>query len=469
MATSDGTSSGPADQQQEQAAAGASEPGLETTAGGGPWKHELPERFGPYRIKERLGGGGMGTVYLVENTELQREEALKVPHLGAGAGMGERFLREARLAAQLEHPNLCPVHHVGVIDGVYFLTMRFLKGKPLSHDTGRPQPPLKAVEIVLVLARALEYAHGQGVIHRDLKPSNVMLCPDTGPTIMDFGLAKQTLHPDEKLTQSGVMLGTPSYMPPEQINGELDRVGPCSDVYSLGVILFELLTGRLPFTGTAAQVMAQALLVAAPLPSQVQPGLAPALDAICVQALAKTPGERFASMKAFAAALSDHARSMTATAAAGNQPTPLTTREQILAAQTVAPGQLPPGVVERGRAKWVLVGVGLVLLLGLMVGLGAWLLPAPSGSDSNRDNDGKGIAKKDGRGKKEKDDEKHAVAIKDKKEMDAKAVQAKKREADYRKWMRQGDAALTAKKHSAAQAAYGSRSRPSCHTPSVSA
>jgi formylglycine-generating enzyme required for sulfatase activity len=282
----------------------------------------------------------MGTVYLVENTELQRDEALKVPHLEGGAGVGERFLREARLAARLDHPNLCTVHHAGVIDGVYFLTMRYLQGKPLSHYVGKPIPPARAVEIVVVLAQALEYAHGKGVIHRDLKPSNVMLCPGSGPTIMDFGLAKQTLplHPDDKLTQSGTMLGTPSYMPPEQVNGELDKMGPCSDVYSLGVILFELLTGRLPFTGTPAQVLARVLFVAPPLPSQVQPGLAAALDAICARTMAKQPGERFASMKAFAAALSDYLRSPTATSAAGNQAARPTTREEILAARTAPPG-----------------------------------------------------------------------------------------------------------------------------------
>ncbi len=114
-----------------------------------------------------------------------------------------------------------------------------------------------------------------------------MLCLGTGPTVMDFGLAKQTLQPDKKLTQTGMAMGTPAYMPPEQVNGELERMGPASDVYSLGVIFFELLTGRLPFQGSATEVMAQVLLTEAPLPSQLLPGLSPALDVVCGKAMAK--------------------------------------------------------------------------------------------------------------------------------------------------------------------------------------
>src|SRR5665213_4077747 len=236
----------------------------------------MPTEFGRYRVRKQLGGGGMGAVYLVENTELKREEALKVPHFGIGDDpqMRERFLREARAAAQLDHPNLCPVHDVGTINGVCFLTMRYLKGKLLSDYTGKPQPPRKAVEITAKLAQALESAHAKGVIHRDLKPNNVMMCAGVGPVVMDFGLAKQTKSEDQKLTQAGTTMGTPSYMPPEQVKGELDRIGPASDVYSLGVILFEMLTGRLPFkAATVAEVYGLVLHTAAPAPSSLRPGL----------------------------------------------------------------------------------------------------------------------------------------------------------------------------------------------------
>ncbi len=285
----------------------------ETVAGNGA-PLDMPAQLGCYRIKQRLGGGGMGAVYLVENTELQRDEALKVPHFESGGdpAVRERFLREARAAAKLDHPNLCPIYAVGVIDGIYFLTMRLLPGKPLSAYTGQQHPPRAALKIVVKLAQALEHAHGKGVIHRDLKPGNIMLCPGTGPTVLDFGLAKQIQQPDQKLTQTGMAMGTPGYMPPEQVKGELDRIGPLSDVYSLGVILFELLTGQLPFRGSMAEVMGQILFAAAPLPSQVHSGLSPTLDALCGKAMAKAPEERYASMKDFAAALADVLRTLPA-------------------------------------------------------------------------------------------------------------------------------------------------------------
>jgi serine/threonine protein kinase len=302
----------------------------------------MPTEFGRYRVRKQLGGGGMGAVYLVENTELRREEALKVPHFGVGDDpeMRERFLREARAAAQLDHANLCPVYDVGTINGVCFLTMRYLKGKLLSDYTGKPQPPRKAVEITAKLAQALEAAHAKGVIHRDLKPNNVMMCAGVGPVVMDFGLAKQIKSEDQKLTQAGTTMGTPSYMPPEQVKGELDRIGPASDVYSLGVILFEMLTGRLPFkAATVAEVYGKILHTEAPAPSSLRPGLDPALDAICAKALAKTPEGRYPSMKAFAAALIDFLKTAPAAEGAGNLTPMKAGPAEIFQAATVAPNQ----------------------------------------------------------------------------------------------------------------------------------
>jgi formylglycine-generating enzyme required for sulfatase activity len=294
----------------EPATAGAHSQATPETVNWNSAPMDMPAQLGRYRIKKRLGGGGMGAVYLVENTKLQREEALKVPHFESGndPSIRERFLREAHAAARLDHPNLCPIYDADVIDGIYFLTMRLLPGKPLSAYTGRPHPPREALQITLTLAQALEHAHSKGVIHRDLKPSNVMLCPGTGPTVLDFGLAKQIHRPDQKLTQSGMAMGTPAYMPPEQVKGELHRIGPLSDVYSLGVILFELLTGRPPFQGTTAEVMGQILCVEAPPPSQLRPGLCPALDAVCVKAMAKATEDRYPSMKDFSEALQDGLR-----------------------------------------------------------------------------------------------------------------------------------------------------------------
>jgi serine/threonine protein kinase len=281
---------------------------------------ELPPQLGRYRVKQKLGGGGMGSVYLVENTELEREEALKVPHFGDGANteLLERFLREARSAAKLEHANLCPIYDAGVLDGIYYLTMRYLKGKLLSDYSGQPQPTRKVVEIVTKLALALETAHAKGVIHRDLKPSNIMMVAGVGPVVMDFGLARQVQQADTRLTQMGATLGTPAYMPPEQVNGELDQMGPASDVYSLGVIFYELLTGRLPFEGTMASIFGKILYVQAPHPSTVVPGLNTALDVICRRAMAKEATNRYPSMKAFAAVLIEFLRSVPATEGLGN-------------------------------------------------------------------------------------------------------------------------------------------------------
>ena len=318
-------------------------------------KQGLPQVFGRYRVQKLLGGGGMGAVYLVINTELEREEALKVPHFDAAddPAVRERFLREAKSAAKLDHPNLCPVYDVGVLDGVYYLTMRHLKGKLLSEYGGTAQPVRKAVEIVTKLAQALSAAHAKGVIHRDLKPTNIMMCAGVGPVVMDFGLAKQTGRQDRTLTQLGTTLGTPAYMPAEQVKGELERVGPASDIYSLGVILFQLLTGRLPFEGaTVAEVYGKILYTEAPAPSALRPGLPPTLDAICHKAMAKTPEGRYASMKEFAAALGEYLKTAPWAEATGELKSAKSGPAAIFQAATVPPKRVmvTPPMQEFGRA-----------------------------------------------------------------------------------------------------------------------
>ena len=316
MATRDGEGRGEQRQANPSSKAntGDSKQSGETTAHAGGMT-TIPAQFGPYRVKKLLGGGGMGAVYLVENTKLEREEALKIPHFEPGSDpeVKKRFLVEAKSAAKLDHANLCQVYDADEIDGVLFMTMRYLKGRPLSDYAGVPQPPRKAVEVVTKLAQALEYAHSKGVVHRDLKPNNVMMCPGTGPTVMDFGLARQTQKQNTRLTQLGTTLGTPAYMPPEQVKGELDKMGPASDVYSLGVILFELLTGRLPFEGGMAEIFGKILYTEPPLPSQLKPDLDPVLDEICRKAMAKDSTQRYPTMKTFAAALGDFYKTTPAT------------------------------------------------------------------------------------------------------------------------------------------------------------
>jgi WD40 repeat protein len=273
-----------------------------------PQSPALPPSLGRYRILRRLGGGGMGEVYLAHDPLLERPVALKVPrfHPGHGPEVVERFYREARAAARLAHPNLCPIYDVGDSGGTPYLAMAYLEGQPLSdllRDSG-PLPARRAAEMVSAIARALEEAHRQGVVHRDLKPANVMVNPRGEPVVMDFGLARQTEAGGERLTSAGALLGTPAYMAPEQVRGDATAGEALWDVYSLGVVLYELLAGRPPFQGPVALVLARVVSETPPPPSQHRPDLDSRLEAICRKAMARAPGRRFASMKEFADALS---------------------------------------------------------------------------------------------------------------------------------------------------------------------
>lgn len=268
---------------------------------------DLPEQFGRYRILKKLGQGGMGAVYLADDSELGRQVALKVPRIAADEGSEglQRFLREAKAAATIDHPNICRVYDVGQIDGVRYVTMAYVDGKPLSQlikdSKGLPQRPAAAV--VRKLALALAEAHRHGVIHRDLKPSNVMINAKKEPVVMDFGLARVKNKEDVQLTKSGALLGTPAYMSPEQVRGDVAAMGPGCDIYSLGVILYEMVTGRIPFQGSVAEVMSRILTEEPEQPSTHRPDLEPGLEEICLKAMAKRVEDRYATMADFAEAL----------------------------------------------------------------------------------------------------------------------------------------------------------------------
>jgi predicted Zn finger-like uncharacterized protein len=270
---------------------------------------DLPEQFGRYRIMRTLGRGGMGAVYLAHDTQLDRPVALKVPHFTPTEGPEaiERFYREARAAAFLDHPNLCPVFDVGQIDGIHYLTMPYIEGKPLSAtiNPDKPTPMRQAAAVIRKLALALQEAHAKGIIHRDLKPANIMANRRRELVIMDFGLARRLDLGDSRLTKSGALLGTPLYMAPEQVRGDHDAIGPASDIYSLGVILYELLAGRRPFDGPVSLVLALILVTEPPRLSEYRPDIDPALEAICQKAMAKRIEDRFATMEEFAEALSE--------------------------------------------------------------------------------------------------------------------------------------------------------------------
>ena len=281
----------------------------------------IPRHFGRYRIIRQLGQGAMGTVYLAHDTQLGRRVALKVPRLAPRGISGdlnprglERFYREVRAAAALHHPNLCPVYDQGEIGGVYYLTMAYLKGRPLSAliERARRLPERWVAVAVRKLALALMEAHGRGVIHRDLKPSNVMVTTRRELVIMDFGLAWQVGGADARLTEKGVILGTPTYMSPEQLIGDTTAIGPRCDIYSLGVILYEMLTGRRPFEGPATAVLAQILCKDPQPPSAYRPDLDPRLEAICLKAIAKNVEDRYATMAELVVALGGYLRGRSA-------------------------------------------------------------------------------------------------------------------------------------------------------------
>jgi formylglycine-generating enzyme required for sulfatase activity len=269
----------------------------------------LPETFGRYQILRPLGEGGMGSVHLARDSQLDRLVALKVPRLGGDDKPApddlKRFLREARAAAALFHANLCPIFDVGEVDGTPYLTMAYLEGRLLS-ELVRERKSLSEHEAALIvgkLALAMDVAHSKGVIHRDLKPSNVMVNPHGEPVIMDFGLARIDQTMEARLTKPGTLLGTPAYMAPEQLQGDPQAVGPPCDIYALGVILYELVTGRLPFEGSVLSVLGQILTQAPPPPSKHRSDLAPEIEAICLKAMAKKPEDRYASMADLAGAL----------------------------------------------------------------------------------------------------------------------------------------------------------------------
>jgi serine/threonine protein kinase len=298
----------------------------------------VPEQLGRYRIVKKLGQGGMGAVYLAHDTQLDRPVALKVPHFGPDAGTQvlERFYREARAAATIHHPNLCPVYDVGESLGIHYLTMAYIEGKPLSDyiQPGKVLPQRQVAAVVRRLALALHEAHSRGIIHRDLKPSNIMINHRHEPVIMDFGLARRSNKEDARLTRSGALVGTPAYMSPEQMSAASEVPGPGCDIYSLGVILYEMLTGQLPFEGTAALIVAQVLTQEPPPPSLRRSGLDPQLEAVCLKAMAKKVAQRYPSMEAMATALGSYLRA--AGQAAPSQP-------------TRSPGKSPSGRPDAGR------------------------------------------------------------------------------------------------------------------------
>jgi eukaryotic-like serine/threonine-protein kinase len=262
----------------------------------------LPQIEG-YEILERIGHGGMGVVYKARHEKLGRVVALKVVLAGGHACAADlaRFQAEARAVAQLQHPNVVQLFDSGVHNGLPFLTLELVSGGSLAERLGgTPMQPRDAAALVERLARGVHYAHQNGVVHRDLKPANVLLAPDGTPKVTDFGLAKRA-EAGSGLTASGAVLGTPSYMAPEQAGGQSKHVGPPADVYALGAILYECLTGAPPFRGpTPLDTMLQGVSKEPVPPTQLQPQVPRDLETIALKCLRKEPGKRYASAEALA-------------------------------------------------------------------------------------------------------------------------------------------------------------------------
>lgn len=267
---------------------------------------EFPKRIGRFEILAILGQGAFGKVYRARDPHLDREVAIKVPLLETPDDIA-RFRREAKAAATLHHPNVCPVYEVGEDESGSYIVMAYVDGKTLADHLKERKEPLPARQAALIirkLALALEVAHAKGIVHRDLKPGNVMIDRERKDVIItDFGLARRRTNGDAFQTKEGMVMGTPAYMAPEQARGDVQAVGPASDIYALGVILYEMLAGRPPFSGSIAEVFGQLMHVVPPPPSELRPGVDRRLDAVCVKALAKEPGNRFKSMKELADAL----------------------------------------------------------------------------------------------------------------------------------------------------------------------
>lgn len=251
--------------------------------------------FGEYELLEEIARGGMGVVYKARQATLKRIVALKMILAGQLAGDEDvkRFYAEAQAAAKLDHPHIVPLFEIGQHEGHHYFSMAFVEGQSLARRVADgPLPPREAARLVKLVADAIAYAHVEGVVHRDLKPANVLLDPDGEPRVTDFGLAKRTStepiatpggNAAPELTKTGQILGTPSYMPPEQAAGKSEEIGPLSDVYSLNAMLYCLLTGRPPFQAASPLDTLLQVLQKEPVPlRQLDPKIPRDLETICL-------------------------------------------------------------------------------------------------------------------------------------------------------------------------------------------
>ncbi len=309
-----------------------------------------------YRVLRRLGSGGMADVWLAEDTHLQRQVALKVLHRRfiQDREFVSRFQREAEHAAGLQHPNIVAVYDRGSDGDVNYIAMRFVEGPTLKELIDRGLSPDQAVALVRQVLEGARFAHRNGIVHRDLKPQNVIVDEEGKAVVTDFGIARAGVS---EITQTGSVMGTPQYLSPEQAQGF--EVTPVSDLYSIGVILYEALTRRVPFEADSAVAIAMKQVAETPQrPSSINPQVSPALDAVVMRALEKEPGQRFQSADAFIAALDAALKD------------PGVGRETATFAAAPPIVGVPEEVEEeRRRNRWLWAALVAAIVIGILVGL----------------------------------------------------------------------------------------------------
>jgi len=342
---------------------------------------------GRYKVLTRLGSGGMADVFCAEDQQLGRKVALKLLHrrFAADAEFVERFRREASAAAGLQHPNVVGVYDRGTWDGTYYIAMEYLPGRTLKDVIRQEAPldPVRAIDLTTQILKAARFAHRRGIVHRDLKPHNVIVDDEDRVKVTDFGIARAGAS---DMTETGSIMGTAQYLSPEQAQGH--AVSPASDLYAVGVILFELLTGHVPFDAESAVTIAlKHVSEPPPPPSAFDPAVPPALETIVLWALAKDPAQRPADADAFIAAL-EEARDVvlagetasgprTAAFAAVPPATAATLAAAAAAYDPPPPAYAPYGEAERGRRRPPWWAWALALLALAAIALGAVLLLAP--------------------------------------------------------------------------------------------